>query len=117
MLKLCTHHIDKKTGIIRCLPRATRSVRLTNFMLKLCNYHIDKNTGKKKGKKRAWPLKEELLANFLVNNEDVASHILSFYGIKWGEKDLRNTSKARLLELALQKKVLKKELNKSNGRY
>ena len=66
MLKLCTHHIDKKTGVIRCLPRATRSARLTNFMFE---------------------------------NLDVASHILSFFGMEWGTKDPRNASKQRLLEL------------------
>ena len=37
--------------------------------------------------------------------------MLSFFGMKWGEKDLRNASKQRLLELGLQKKVLREELN------
>jgi len=62
MLKLCTHHTDKKTGFVRATPH-------------------------------------DRLAHFLINNEDVASHILSFIGIKWGEKDLRNTSNERMFEL------------------
>eukprot|EP00520_Triparma_pacifica_P004869 CAMPEP_0118643192 /NCGR_PEP_ID=MMETSP0785-20121206/6262_1 /TAXON_ID=91992 /ORGANISM="Bolidomonas pacifica, Strain CCMP 1866" /LENGTH=277 /DNA_ID=CAMNT_0006534843 /DNA_START=160 /DNA_END=989 /DNA_ORIENTATION=- len=84
------------------LDRQQRDIFLTyNLLLKLCNYHIDKKTGKV----RAWPLKEERLANFLYDNKDPARHILSFFGMKWGKKDLRNASHQRLLELGLQKKV------------
>ena len=74
-------------------------------MLKLCNYHIDKKTEVV----RATP--HDRLAHFLLDNEDIAIHILSFFGMKWGVHDLRNASHERLLELGLQKKVLREELN------
>jgi len=60
-------------------------------------------------------LKEERLANFLYDNKDPARHILSFFGMKWGKKDLRNASHQRLLELGLQKKVLREGLNELGG--
>ena len=82
-------------------------------MLKLCNHHTDKKTGVV----RAKPIKRYSLTMFLFNNEDLASHILSFFVMKWGEKDLRNASKERLLELGLQDKVLREELNWDNGKY
>ena len=80
-------------------------------MLKLCNYHIDKKTEVV----RATP--HDRLAHFLLDNEDLASHILSFFGMKWGEKDLRNASKERFLELGLEKKVLRKENNVEHAEF
>eukprot|EP00520_Triparma_pacifica_P004109 CAMPEP_0118638272 /NCGR_PEP_ID=MMETSP0785-20121206/3588_1 /TAXON_ID=91992 /ORGANISM="Bolidomonas pacifica, Strain CCMP 1866" /LENGTH=278 /DNA_ID=CAMNT_0006529495 /DNA_START=245 /DNA_END=1082 /DNA_ORIENTATION=- len=80
------------------LDTQQRDVFLTyNFMLKLCKHHIYKKTGVV----RAKPIKRYSLTMFLFNNEDLASHILSFFVMKWGEKDLRNASKERLLELGL----------------
>lgn len=100
------------------LDRQQRDVFLTyNLMLALCNHHIDKKTGKKTGDIRAWPEEHELLANFLFNNEDPARHILSFFGMNWGEHDLRKASKQRLLEIGLQKKVLREETNEENGEF
>ena len=78
-------------------------------MLKLCTRHIDKNTEIV----RERPQELDRLTNFLFNKEDPTSHILSFFGMKGGEQDLCNASKQRLLELGLQKKVPRDELNAS----
>ena len=60
---------------------------------------------------RATPQEQDRLANSLLDNEDLASYILSFFGMQRGDNDLCNASKQRLLQLGLQKKALRKELN------
>mmetsp|Transcript_1150 Transcript_1150/g.2117 ORF Transcript_1150/g.2117 Transcript_1150/m.2117 type:complete len:318 (-) Transcript_1150:28-981(-) len=116
--------LDPTVAITRYLKglcakdRQQRDVFLTyNIMLALCNHHIDKKTGKKTGDIRAWPQKHDRLANFLLDNEDAARHILSYFGMKWGKNDNRNASKQRLLELGLQKKALRAEMNDEYETY
>ena len=113
MEKCPSGQLDAVVGITRYLKsqckkdRQQRDVFFTyNLMHKLCTHHIDKNTGVI----RTWPQKQDRLADFFFN-KDFASHILSFFRMKWGKKDLRNANKQRLLDLGLQKKVLREEMN------
>ena len=73
-------------------------------LIKLSNWHIDKNMG---NDPRCWPV--DSVSKFMLKYKDagVISHILSFFGEKRGCGDLRNAIKERLLELGLQKKVLR----------
>ena len=88
-----------------------------NLMFALCNHHIDKKTGKKMGGISAWPKHDNCLVNFLLRNGDPAFHILSFIAFNSSHPDSRNLSHENLLELGLQKKVLRKELNSINRKF
>ena len=48
---------------------------------------------------------------FIFNNSDVTSHILSFFGEKRGYGDLQDATKERLLEVALELRMLVKDDN------
>ena len=103
-------HVDPTIIITRYLKSQSRQkdVFFTyTLMLELCKAHIDK-MGKKTGPERAFPKEQDLLANFLVEQENISSQILSFFV---GYGDLRNATKELLLELGLQKQVLREELN------
>ena len=74
-----------------------------NLMLRLCNHHIEK---KADGPPRCEPQKNDRLANFLFENADPASYILSFLGEKRGKGDLRDVGKLALHAVALEMSAL-----------
>ena len=74
--------------------------------IKLSNWHHDKNTGVV----RALPVDPVSKFVFKHKGAGVTSRILSFFGEKRGDGDLRGATKERLLELGLQEKVLRREL-------
>ena len=76
--------------------------------IKLSNWHHDKNTG---SDIFCLPVDPVSTFMFKYKGAGVTSHIFSFFGEKRGCGDLRNATKERLLELGLQKKLLRAEEN------
>jgi len=83
-------------------------------MIKLCNWRIDKKT---EDNPRCWPVDPVSKFMFKYKDAGVISHILSFFGEKRGYGDLRGATKEDLLELGLQEKVLREDMNKFNAAF
>ena len=78
-----------------------------HLMFKLSNWHMNKGTVVVSCE----PVDQVSKFMFKHKNAGVASHILSLLGEKRGYGDLRDATKERLLEVALELRLLLKESN------
>lgn len=83
MLKLCNHHIDKNTGVVRARPQKRGRARLATFFFE-----------------------NEDVAGYILS-------FFGRKGMKWGDNELRSASKRRLLDLAEEKMLLRPKFNAS----